>query len=95
MVTKHDFGKGQGIYLSSFTVNPENTRLLSKLLVRNTDYDTMPFVTDKVEAECTYFPASQKTIIMNNSEIEVTVKWKNLEGEEETARLTPHETCIR
>lgn len=95
LVTKHDFGKGQGIYLSSFTVNPENTRLLSKLLVRNTDYDTMPFVTDKVEAECTYFPASQKTIIMNNSEIEVTVKWKNLEGEEETARLAPYETCIR
>lgn len=55
----------------------------------------MPFVTDKVEAECTYFPASQKTIIMNNSEIEVTVKWKNLEGEEETARLAPYETCIR
>lgn len=95
LVTKHAFGKGQGIYLSFFKVNPGNTRLLASLLVNGDDYDTMPFVSDCAEVECTFFPASQKTVIINNSDASIYAKWKNLDGKQEDAKLLPYETCIR
>ena len=94
LVTRHAFGKGQGIYLSSFTVNPENTRLLTRLLSVGGDYDSMPFVTDKAEVECTYFPNSNQTIVMNNSDQILTARWKDLDGKEHSAEMKEYETRI-
>jgi beta-D-galactosyl-(1->4)-L-rhamnose phosphorylase len=92
-VTEHAFGRGSGIYLSSFTVTPQQTRLLSELLAGKADAK-QPFVTDSVLAECTYFPDSKTTVAINNSEKELTVSWYDLEENRRQVQLAPYETVI-
>ena len=63
------FGKGKGIYLSSFVTSPENTRLLLDILLFGTDELTeQKYITDNIYTECAYYPGSQKLVIINNSE---------------------------
>jgi len=72
-ITKHSFGEGQGIYLSSFQVTAENTRMLLNLLLQaggqalDSDY-----ITDNPYTECAYYPQSKKLVVINNSECEQT-----------------------
>lgn len=73
LVTVHDFGKGKGIYLASFQVSPENTRMLYQL-IRYAGGEGVSglYMTDNLYAECAYYPESRKLVVINNSEEEQT-----------------------
>lgn len=64
----NDFGKGKGIYLSSFITSPENTRLLLDILLScSKELVKQKYITDNPYTECVYYPAGQKLVIINNS----------------------------
>ncbi len=67
-VTAHPFGKGCGVYLSSFQVGPANTRMLLDLMLwaggKGLD---QPWLTDDPAAECAWFPAARQLVVINNS----------------------------
>lgn len=68
-LTIRDFGKGKGIYLSSFRYSLENTRLLLNLLLYGTNQELFPdYVTANPYTECAYYPESKVLVIINNSE---------------------------
>lgn len=72
-LTIHEFGKGHGIYMSGFSYSLENTRMLLNLILYAADkeIDGM-YLTDNVNTECTYYPASKKLVVINNSSKEQT-----------------------
>jgi beta-D-galactosyl-(1->4)-L-rhamnose phosphorylase len=68
-MTSYDFGKGRGIYLSSFEVSLENTRLLLNLLLYAARKDLGgKYITDNPLMECAYYPESKTLVIINNSD---------------------------
>lgn len=69
ILTINDFGKGKGIYLSSFQLSPCNTRLLYQL-VRYAGGEEIAgmYMTDNLFTECAYYPESSKLVIINNSD---------------------------
>lgn len=69
-MTVNSFGKGHGIYLSSFTISPENIRLLLNILLYtegNPMGDAL-YITDNLHTECAYFPDNQTLVVINNSD---------------------------
>lgn len=69
ILTVHDFGKGKGIYLSSFQLSDVNTRLLYQL-IRYAGGEGIigMYMTDNLYTECAYYPNSKKLVVINNSE---------------------------
>ncbi|MCR5031341.1 MAG: 1,3-beta-galactosyl-N-acetylhexosamine phosphorylase [Lachnospiraceae bacterium] len=67
--TIHDFGKGKGVYLSSFETTLENNRLLLNLLLSLTGNTNSDFITDNPATECAYFPSKKQLIVINNSNL--------------------------
>ncbi|MEK3787248.1 1,3-beta-galactosyl-N-acetylhexosamine phosphorylase [Paenibacillus sp. FSL K6-1230] len=65
----HSFGKGKGIYLSSFEFSFVNTRLLFNLIryASNEDQDNL-YIPDNVNTECAYYPDSGMLVVINNSD---------------------------
>lgn len=80
-VTRHDFGRGCGIYLSSFRENPANNRLLLNLLLLSQnlplDHD---YLSDNPLTECAWYPAKQALIVINNSPDPQTANIRTLGG---------------
>ena len=69
LVTVHDFGKGKGIYLASFQLTDENTRLLYQLIrYAGQEGVTGIYMTDNSYTECDYYPDSGKLVVINNTE---------------------------
>lgn len=70
-LTFNKFGKGKGIYLSSFQLSNANARLLLNIMLyaKNGKLDQL-YLTDNAETECAYFPSSKKLVVINNSEKE-------------------------
>lgn len=67
-LTVNKFGQGMGIYLSHFSVTLENTRmLLNLILMAGGEPLDRTWLTDIPQAECAYYPASGKLVVMNNS----------------------------
>lgn len=65
----HDFGKGKGIYLSSFEFNWANARLLMDLIrFAGNELQSARYITDNVLTECAYYPESGKLVVINNSD---------------------------
>lgn len=68
VVTVNEFGKGKGIYLASFDVDLANTRMLYQLIRYAGGEGVMgQYMTDNVNTECAYYPASKKLVVINNS----------------------------
>lgn len=66
--TAHRFGAGCGVYLSSFQVNPANTRMLLNLMLWASGKGLeQPWLTDKAAAECAWYPADRKLVVINNT----------------------------
>lgn len=67
-LTIHEFGKGYGIYMSGFSYNPANTRMLLNLILyaKNKELDEI-YLTDNVNTECAYYPTGKKLVVINNS----------------------------
>lgn len=68
LLTINDFGKGKGIYLTGFEVNPIHTRMLFQLIrYAGGEGVTGNYMTDNPYTECAYYPDSKKLVILNNS----------------------------
>ena len=77
LLTMHAFGKGQGVYLSDFTKDLPNTRLLLNIILYACGENlNQNYLTDSENTECAYYPESKMLVMINNSEVEqkVTVK---------------------
>ncbi|MGN6715656.1 1,3-beta-galactosyl-N-acetylhexosamine phosphorylase [Anaerocolumna jejuensis] len=69
VLTVHNFGDGSGIYLSSFEVNPVNTRMLLNLILFGGKEDLAgSYLTDNPLTECAYYPESNTLVVLNNSD---------------------------
>ncbi len=77
----HDFGKGRGIYLGGFEVNNANTRLLLNLMLYGLGLELdQNYLTDNAQAECAYYPASGKLVVINNSGEKISTGIKTEKG---------------
>lgn len=92
-ITRHQFGKGKGIYMSGFRFSAENNRLLLKLILsaggeslKDLYQDENPYI------ESAYYPADKIQILFNNSSIEQMLDASS--GEKESIILKPYETKI-
>lgn len=94
LVTVNRFGKGMGIYLASFQVSAENTRMLYRLIRHGGGEGlTGPYMTDNLYTECAYYPASGKLVVINNSADEQSTIIPT-EGGEVTVTIAPYDTVI-
>lgn len=94
VLTLNRFGKGLGIYLSSFTVNDANTRLLYQLIrYAGNEGLTGQYVTDNLYTECAYYPESGKLVVINNSDEKQHTAVDTKAGKKELD-LFPYETVF-
>ncbi|MBN2222024.1 MAG: D-galactosyl-beta-1-4-L-rhamnose phosphorylase, partial [Vallitaleaceae bacterium] len=93
-ITCYDFGKGKGIYMSSFQYNLENTRLLLNMILHaGGELKKAKYITDQVNTECAYYPESKTLIVINNSGEKQTTA-VGLEKGEHKVSLEAYETKI-
>lgn len=90
----NDFGKGKGIYLSSFSFDNANTRMLLNLMMYGMGLPLdADYLTDNADAECAYYPKSGKLVVINNSGQEICTSVR-MEGKSRAFTLQPFETQI-
>lgn len=66
-LTVNPFGRGYGIYLSSYEITAENTRLLLNLILYGCGESLKQnYLTDNVNTECAYFPETEYLVVINN-----------------------------
>ncbi len=94
LVTVNAFGKGKGIYLSSFCVSLPNTRMLYQL-IRYAGGEGLSgeYMTDNLYTECAYYPESRKLVVINNSDAEQTTSVPTEAGVR-TVTLAPYDTTF-
>ena len=94
LVTVNSFGKGKGIYLASFQVDQENTRMLYQL-IRYAGGEGMSglYMTDNLYTECAYYPESKKLVVINNSDVEQTTTIPTEKGDK-TVTIAPYDTTF-
>jgi hypothetical protein len=94
LVTVNEFGKGKGIYLASFQVDQENTRMLYQL-IRYAGGEGLSglYMTDNLYTECAYYPESRKLVVINNSETQQTTTIPTEKGER-TVTIAPYDTTF-
>lgn len=74
--TVNRFGKGMGIYLTSFRVDPKAARFLLNLLLYAAGLDMeQPYTTCNPYTECAYYPAANTLAVVN------------MRGEKQTTRI--------
>ena len=67
--TVNHFGKGKGIYLSSFEKSTVNNRLLMNILLFSQNIElNADYITDNTYTECAFYPASKKLVVINNTD---------------------------
>lgn len=68
--TVHTFGKGKGIYLSSYRFNSINTSLLLRTIcyAAGCQEALEYYHSSNIETECAYYEAAKKLVVINNSE---------------------------
>lgn len=79
-VSIHSFGEGKGIYLSAFSYSSVNARALLNLVLYRQDDDGL-YLTSNAQTECTYYPAAQKLVVINNSDSAQATTVKSAKGE--------------
>ena len=95
LMTRNSFGKGCGVYLSSFSVNNENTKMLLNLILQaGGEAIDGNYMTDNANMECAYYPESRTLIVINNADSmqETTIK---TEYGVEHIRLDAYDTIIK
>lgn len=94
VITVNSFGEGKGIYLASFRISLENTRLLYQL-IRYAGGEGLSglYMTDNLYTECAYYPESGKLVVINNSDREQTTTVPTRAGER-TLTIAPYDTVF-
>lgn len=91
-MTVHDFGKGKGIYMSHFHVNPASTRMLLETLLYACNLPVnSAWLSDHALVETAYYPADRMLVAINNAEEETTAELYTDQGDK-TVTLKPLET---
>ena len=91
-MTVHDFGKGKGIYMSHFHVNPASTRMLLETLLYACNLPVnSAWLSDNALVETAYYPADRMLVAINNAEEETTAVLYT-DQEDKTVTLKPLET---
>ena len=91
-MTVHDFGKGKGIYMSHFHVNPASTRMLLETLLYACNLPVnSAWLSDHALVETAYYPADRMLVAINNAEEETTAVLYTDQGDK-TVTLEPLET---
>lgn len=94
-VTAHPFGRGCGVYLSSFQVSPANTRMLLNLMLWASGKGLeQPWLTDSPAAECAWYPAGRQLAVVNNTGEVQRVRVATPGGQVE-AELAPYGIEVR
>lgn len=95
LLTRNAFGKGEGIYMSSFEVNNANTRMLLNLILEAGKEATDGYyLTDNPDMECAYYPESRTLVMINNSDKRQETTVKTEYGVEKVA-LDAFDTLIK
>ena len=96
VLTVNNFGKGKGIYLSTFETTPINNRLLLNIILfgSNLSFDTT-YITDNANTECAYFPNDKKLIVINNSDSIQSTTVKTEFGDIHFENIAPFDTIIK
>lgn len=93
-VTVHQFHKGYGVYLSSFSRSAENARLLQNLILYTCGEKTVQtYMADKPCIDTAYFPDA-KTLVLANSSSKDTETSVKLEHGVNTYTVPAHETVF-
>lgn len=93
-LTIHDFGKGKGIYMSSYTNSDKAARALMSIILNSTGEGTdQLYMTDNIYCECAYYPSVNKLVVINNSDTEQTTTVKTDMGDK-TVTLDAFDTKI-
>ncbi len=93
--TVNPFGRGKGIYLTSFQVDPKATRFLLNLLLYAVHLDIgQPYLTDNPHTECAYYPAQNTLAVTNMSGEEQVSRIKTPSGPVEV-HLEPYGFAVR
>ena len=94
VITVNSFGDGKGIYLASFQMSLENTRLLYQL-IRYAGGEGLSglYMTDNLYTECAYYPESGKLVVINNSDREQTATVPTKAGDR-TLTIAPYDTVF-
>lgn len=92
--TAHRFGSGQGLYLTGFQYTPANARLLLNLLLwaKGLPLDA-DYLTSDPGAECAWYPAARRLVVINNTPEARTTTIKTPDGPV-TVALGPDESKI-
>ena len=93
-VTIHRFGKGYGVYLSSFSKGAENARLLQNLIPFTCGEElTQNYMADDPRIDTAYYPDANTLVLANSSsrDIETSVK---LETGVKTFSVPAYETVF-
>lgn len=95
LFTRNPFGKGQGIYLSSFEVTNANTRMLLNLILQAGGEDVDGnYLTDNAQMECAFYPESGTLIVINNADTAQECSIRTESGVEQI-RLEAFDTVIK
>ena len=93
-VTMRKFGKGTGVYMSSFTHGEVNNRTLLNLILAAAGESTdQKYLTDNVNTECCYYPGAKQLVVINNADTEQTTTVKTDAGDK-TVTLSAFDTAI-
>lgn len=69
LLVRNSFGKGEGIYLSGFSLNNANTKMLLNLILdAGKEAADGLYLTDNVQMECAFYPQSRTLVVINNAD---------------------------
>ena len=95
LFTVNTFGKGKGIYLSSFENTTVNNRLLLNILLFAVNQPMeQNYITDNPATECAYFPEGNKLIVINNSDKTQSTSVTTDNGIKTFENVEPFDTVI-
>ncbi|MBP3636044.1 MAG: 1,3-beta-galactosyl-N-acetylhexosamine phosphorylase [Clostridia bacterium] len=89
-MTIHSFGKGKGVYMSSFSISPESTRMLLEILVHCCQLPG-DYLSDNALVEAAWYPADRTLVAINNAEESITATIATPDGPQ-CLTLAPLET---
>ena len=69
LLVRNSFGKGEGIYLSGFSLNNANTKMLLNLILdAGKEAADGLYLTDNAQMECAFYPQSRTLVVINNAD---------------------------
>ncbi len=95
LLVRNSFGRGWGIYLSSFELTNANTRMLLNLILdAGGEEPDGYYLTDNPEMECAFYPKSRTLVVINNADTVQECAVRTPSGLERV-RLEAYDTLIR